>query len=422
LSGLAARSTLRVVPHLTFLVRASRSLVPALSLTLLLSWGSLYYAFAMLVQPLQVELRWSATSAMGAYSTALVVWGLCTVPVGRCIDRYGARWAMTLGSCLCGALFLALSRTQSIWVFYLVWAGLGASMALTLYEPAFAAIVQAWPGAYRRRIGVLTLAGGLASTVFWPLTHVLVAALGWRDTVLVYASVHLFICAPLHWFFLPASRPGRRPSPVVGAPASVTPRSATRLALRSPAFWLLALSFAAFGFVTSAMATHVVPMLESTGAAPATALAIAALIGPMQVAGRSTELLLAGRMSPLVVGAVTVALIPIALIALGVVIAFQAAAGAFVLLYAFAAIYGAGLGLLTIVRATAPVEIFGAVGYATISGALSGPSILARSAGPLAGTVLLAMQHPYDTVLLVLLFSAVGGAAAFLLAIRRGRP
>jgi Major Facilitator Superfamily len=419
LSGLAARSTLRVVSHLSFPVTPLRWLVPALSLTLLLSWGSLYYAFAMWVQPLQVELRWSATSAMGAYSTALVVWGLCTVPVGRFIDRYGARWAMTLGSCLCGVLFVALGRTQSIWVFYLVWAGLGASMALTLYEPAFAAIVQAWPGAYRRRIGVLTLAGGLASTVFWPLTHVLVEALGWRATVLVYASVHLFICAPLHWFVLPASRPGSRPRPVVGKPGSVAPRSATRLAMRSPAFWLLAFSFAAFGFVTSAMATHVVPMIESTGVAPATAIAIAALIGPMQVAGRSSELLLAGRMSPLAIGVVTVALIPIALIAL---IALWAAPGAFVLLYAFAAIYGAGLGLLTIVRATTPVEIFGAGGYATISGALSGPSILARGAGPLAGTALIALHHSYDTVLLVLLISALGGAAAFSLAIRRETP
>jgi MFS family permease len=419
LSSLAVRSTLLAVRHLSLPVTAPRLLVPALSLTLLLSWGSLYYAFAMLVQPLQVELRWSATSAMGAYSAALVVWGLCTVPVGRFIDRYGARWAMTLGSCLCGVLFLALSHTQSIWFFYLVWAGLGAGMALTLYEPAFAAVVQACPGAYRRRIGLLTLAGGLASTVFWPLTHVLVAALGWRDTVLVYASAHLFICAPLHWFVLQASRSGRRPTPVAGAPASLTPRSAARLAMRSPAFWLLAFSFAAFGFVTSAMATHVVPMLESTGVAPVMAIAIAALIGPMQVAGRSTELLLAGRLGPRTIGVVTVALIPVALIVLSVV---SAVPGVPILLYAFAAIYGAGLGLLTIMRATTPVEIFGAAGYATISGALSSPAVLARGAGPLAGTVLLAMHHPYDTVLLVLLIGALGGAAAYLLAIQRGTP
>jgi MFS family permease len=395
-------------------VSPSRLLVPALSSTLLLSWGSLYYAFAILVYPLQAELRWSAASAMGAYSTALVVWGLCTYPVGRFIDRCGARRVMTFGSCLCGVLFVALSRTQSLGDFYLVWAGLGAGMALTLYEPAFAALVEAWPGAYRRRMGVLTLAGGLASTAFWPLTHVLVAELGWRDTVLVYAAIHVFICAPLHWFALPALRPAKRPNAVAIMPSRVVPGSAVGRALQAPAFWLLAFSFSAFGFVTSAMATHVVPMLASTGATPATAIAIAALIGPMQVAGRSTDLLLAGRLSPLATGAVTVALIPIALIAL------WAAAGTFVLLYAFVVIYGVGLGLLTIVRATTPVEIFGEGGYATISGVLSGPSVLARAAGPLAGTYLLAMHHPYSTVLLVLLACALGGAATYLLAIRRG--
>lgn len=417
MSRTAAHPTLALVPQPTRPVRPSRPLVPALSLTLLLSWGSLYYAFAMLLPPLLADLHWSAASAMGAYSTALVVWGLCTYPAGRFIARFGGRCAMTLGSCLCGVLLVALSGTQSLWGFYLVWIGLGVGMALTLYEPAFAILVEAWPRAYRRRMSVLTLAGGLASTAFWPLTHVLVANIGWRAAVLVYASIHLFVCAPLHWFALPRSRPGGRPTPADGgAPASSMPRPSTRLALRSPAFWLMAFSFTAFGFVTSAMATHVIPMLESKGVAPLTAIAIAALIGPMQVAGRSTDLLLVGRLHPLAIGAVTVALIPVALAAL------WASPSAFNLLYVFAVLYGAGLGLLTIVRATAPAEIFGTAGYAAISGALSGPSVLARAAGPLAGTYLIAMNNPYDTVLLVLLVCSVGGAAAFLLGARGRAP
>ena len=401
----AERSTLPLVPASNRPVTPSRLLVPALSLTLLLSWGSLYYGFAVLLPALQAELHWSPAWAMGAYSTALVVWGLCAYPVGRLIDRHGGRWAMTLGSCLSGLLFAALSRTDSLWAFYLVWAGLGVCMALTLYEPAFAVLVDAWPQAYRRRLGVLTLAGGLASTAFWPLTQLLVDALGWRATVLVFASIHLCLCAPLHGLVLPASRQGRRPLPDPDAPA--------RADLRSGAFRLLAFSFTAFGFVTSAMAAHVLPMLASTGATPAAALAIAALIGPMQVAGRSADLLLTGRLHPFAVGVLTVALIPLALAAL------WAATSTSALLYAFAVFYGVGLGLLTLVRATTPLALFGAAGYATLSGALSGPSVLARGAGPLAGT-LIAMHHAYDTVLLVLLVCASGGAAAYLLVIRAG--
>ncbi len=399
----ADRSTLPLVPASNRPVTPSRLLVPALSLTLLLSWGSLYYGFAVLLPALQAELHWSPAWAMGAYSTALVVWGLCAYPVGRLIDRHGGRWAMTLGSCLSGLLFAALSRTDSLWAFYLVWAGLGVCMALTLYEPAFAVLVDAWPQAYRRRLGVLTLAGGLASTAFWPLTQLLVDALGWRGTLLVFAAIHLCICAPLHGLLVPAT----------ATPRSGAPRSAVRADLGGSAFRLLAFSFTAFGFVTSAMAVHVLPMLASTGATPAAALAIAALIGPMQVAGRSADLLLTGRLHPFAVGVLTVALIPLALAAL------WAATSTSALLYAFAVFYGVGLGLLTLVRATTPVELFGAAGYATLSGALSGPSVLARGAGPLAGT-LIAMHHPYDTVLLVLLVCASGGAAAYLLVIRRG--
>jgi Major Facilitator Superfamily len=398
-------------------VRPPRSLVAALSLTLLVSWGSLYYAFAILQRPLLEETRWSATGAMGAYSLALVVWGLFAYPAGRVVARYGGRFAMTTGSCLCGCLFVALSRTQSLLDFYLVWAGLGVGMALTLYEPAFAILVEAWPGAYRRRMGVLTLAGGLASTVFWPLTHVLAAEMGWRGAVLVFASLHLLVCAPVHWFILPPSRSGSGTPTAQGEPpASKMARAATRRAMTSPAFWLFALSFAAFGFVTSAMATHVIAMIQAQGATAVTAIAIASLIGPMQVAGRSADLLLVGRLRPSTVGAVTVALIPMALAVL------WAAPGVSSLLYVFALMYGAGLGLLTIVRATAPVETFGLAGYAAVSGALSGPSMLARAAGPLAGTSLIAAHSGYDAVLLVLLFCAVGGAAAFLLGVRRGRP
>jgi MFS family permease len=406
LSRQGAGRTLPLFPRPDCLVNPPRTLVPALSLTLLVSWGSLYYAFAVLVRPMQLELQWGATWTMGAYSTALVAWGLCAYPVGRIVQRYGGRAAMTLGSCLCGVLLALLSGTHSPWVFYLVWAGLGAGMALTLYDPAFAVLVDAYPGAYRRRLGVLTLVGGLASTAFWPLTHLLVSAFGWRDTVLVYAAMHLLVCAPLHWLVLPAPRPRNEPdSPAASGPA-------TRAAMQRPAFWLLAFAFAAFGFVTSAVATHVVPMLESTGAAPAMAIAIAALIGPMQVAGRSTDLLLAGRLHPLATGAVTVVLIPIALAALWTA-PFAAA-----LLYAFAALYGAGLGLLTIVRATTPVEVFGSASYATVSGALSAPSMLARAAGPLAGTYLFAVYHRYDAVLVVLIACAAGGAAAYLFVTR----
>lgn len=392
---------------------SSRALVPALSLTLLISWGSLYYAFALLAKPMQADLQADAALVMGAYSAGLVVWGLAAYPVGRLIDRIGGRCAMTLGSCLCGGLFAAWSFVHSPWALYLIWIGLGAGMALTLYEPAFAVLVAVDPKAYQRRMAILTLAGGLASTVFWPLTQLLADRLGWEGTVRAYAALHLLVCAPLHWFALPAGVPQSSAAAATEVGRAASAGEALRQALHSPNFWWLAISFLAFGFVNSAMATHMVPMLLSTGVGLAFAMAIAALIGPMQVVSRSANLLLAHRASPRTVGVFVVLLTPAALLLL------WAAPAAPILLYLFAAFYGAGLGQGTIVRAAAPLQVFGAAGYASISGALIAPERLARAAGPLAGTVLFAIHQRYDTVQAVLIASAGLGAACYLLVMSR---
>lgn len=419
--GPAADSTLRGRVTVPDTVQPTRLLLPSLCLTLLLSWGSLYYAFAMLAGPIQADMNWSAGGTMGGYSVALLTWGLCAYGVGRWVDGHGGHGAMTFGSCLCALLFLALSCTQSLWAFYLVWAGLGAGMALTLYEPAFAIVVQAWPDDYRRRMGLLTLAGGLASTIFWPLTFALEQRLGWRATAAVYALLHLVVCAPLHALALPTLLRGRRAA--VGQqtsrdPALENPTHAPFV--RRPAFWLLLLSFTALGFVTSAVSIHAIPMLVTAGTTTASALAIAALIGPMQVTGRFVELMLGPRLRPLVVGRITVALIPFALAALW--LALWADPGEPALMYTFALVYGVGLGLATIVRATSPAELFGAQGYAAVSGALSGPSVLARAAGPLAATLILSSLQSYKAVLLVLLAFALVGAAAYVLATRKAGP
>jgi predicted MFS family arabinose efflux permease len=245
------------------------------------------------------------------------------------------------------------------------------------------------------------------------LTQLLSGAFGWRATLLAYSAMHLLVCAPLHWFALPAAAPRPMATPAAAVAPAAPANAVLRQVMRTPDFWWLAVSFVAFGFVNSAMATHMVPMLESTGVGMVFAMTIAALIGPMQVAGRSTDLLLAGRVSSRTVGTITVVLTPAALLVL------WAAPALPVLLYAFAALYGAGLGLATLVRASAPLEVFGAAGYASVSGALHGPARLARAAGPLAGTLLFAVHQRYETVLAAMIACAVIGAASHLIAMSR---
>src|SRR5262249_35647974 len=132
-----------------------------------------------------------------------------------------------------------------------VWMLLGVAIAASLYDPAFATLGRIFGAAARRPITALTLAGGFASTVSWPTTHVLLEAVGWRGTYVVYAALLAFVAAPLHAFALPGSR--------AGLPArSDGERSAPVRVLR-PSGWpfvAVAAAFAAYAFVPSGLSAH----------------------------------------------------------------------------------------------------------------------------------------------------------------------
>lgn len=382
----------------------SRFLVPGLSLSLLISWGSLYYAFAVLADAMRLELGCDADTVAGAFSLALLVWGVSTYPVGVALHRWGGRVVMASGSLLAGLAFLGLSGAHSLWTFYALWAGLGLAMALTLYEPAFAVIVQSFPLDRRRRIGWLTIVGGLASTVFWPLSHYLDLQLGWRGTALCFAALHVLVCLPVH-LQLPravlaryAAGEGR----TVCADADALPPAQRR------AFAQLAACFTIYGFITAAMAVQVIPALQSRGLDAAKALGLAACIGPMQAIGRALDLALGHRMNARRVGLLTLSLMPLSLAALWMA---QWHPG---LCLVFVLAYGLSQGLMTVVRATAPLDLFGARQYARNSGVLGAPAVIARAAGPLGAAWLLAALGSHGSVLLVLLGISVMGTWLFL--------
>ena len=374
--------------------------IPALALTLVISWGSLYYAFALLVRPMQAELQASNQALMSAYSLGLLVWGLATGVVGALLPRIGGRVLMTAGSLLAGLMFLGLSRVDSVPATCVVWCGLGVAMAMTLYEPAFAIVVQASPEDRRRHITVLALAGGFASSVFWPLTAALVEHLGWRGAAGTLGLLQLLVCAPLHAALLPGRARGAATQAPTRSTASAEPAPRRVLAL-------LALAFSVNGFVTAALAMHVIPLLESRGAAPGTAVMLAACIGPMQVLGRALEFLSGGALNAKRLGQLALGLIPLALGALWL------AAWQPLLCGLFIAAYGAGLGLMTIVRATTPLALFGPERYAALSGALGTPALLARAAGPMGAAWLLASLPNTGSVMLLLAAAAALATAAF---------
>ncbi|SFD01783.1 Predicted arabinose efflux permease, MFS family [Massilia yuzhufengensis] len=351
----------------------------------------MYYAFAVLAPDIQRELHLSTEMAFAAFSWSLLVAGLASTPVGALVDRHGGRYVMAAGS-VASAIGLAwLSRSTSTASFFAAWTVIGLASSLSLYEAAFATINRKVAVGAGRAISTLTLFAGFASTIFWPLTFALDAHIGWRDTFLVYALLQVLVCLPLHLWL------GRdAPHQPVAAGA---PRDSHTLgeAIRHPIFWKLALAFAVNFFIFSALAVHLIPLLKTLGHSAATAVLLASLVGPMQVAGRIGERTLARDAAPQVVGRFVFATLPFGLLSLAL-LGTQAWAVAL-----FCALYGMSNGVLTIVRGTLPRVLFGVRHYGAITGAMAAPALVSKAAGPLIGAAVLS-RSAGPTLLPLVLF------------------
>jgi MFS family permease len=385
---------------------ASWQLLVALGITQIVSWGSIYYAFALLLEPLQRDLGAGKSEIAGAFSAALLASGLCATWIGGTIDRLGGRWVMTLGSAAAVVLLVALSQVQSLALLYLIWIGLGVAMAATLYEPAFVVIAQVYRANYRRALTVLTLFGGLASTVFWPVTTLLIEGFGWREAVLWLAAINLLVCVPLHFALLPRTSGATSAAP---QPKGGILRSKLWSDRR---FRALTLAFLAHYVVVSAIAGHLIAMLLARGLLPAAAAGIGALIGPMQVAGRVVEFGVSRWLTVGQMGRIAAIAMPMSLLAL------LWAGTSWVWLTVFAVLFGAGNGAMTVIRGALPVEMYGRDNYGAIAGALAAPGLLARAGGPIFAALLWSALGGYGPTTLVLIGVAAVGAAAFVYATR----
>lgn len=385
-------------------------IVYLLAFTQIVSWGSLYYAFAIVAADIQRELGWRTEIVFGAFSWSLLVAGLASTPAGVLIDRYGGRPVMGVGSLVAGAGMAGVGMAHSVAWYFTAWTAVGIGMAMVLYEAAFATINREFILNARKGISVLTLFGGLASTVFWPLTLKLSSMVGWRDTYLIYGLVHIALCAPVHALL----GKGMRRDAITGGVHAV--RNYTlHEAVRDPAFWKLALAFSANMFVFSALSVHLIPLLQRFGHSVGTAVLVSTLVGPMQVLGRIGEMAFARHIRPQNVGKLTFALLPSGLLALLFLGEQQVAVAAFCIFY------GVSNGVVTIVRGTVPQALFGRENYGAISGALAGPSLLAKAAGPLAAAAFVEANPSPGWLLGILLAVAVISLLCFLAAVK-ARP
>lgn len=340
----------------------------ALAVTQTVGYGVLYYAFSVFVAPMERELGWSRAETSAAFSLALLLSSLVAIPVGRHVDRYGARLLMTLGSVAGVVLVLLWSSVESLAAFYLIQAGIGLVMAAVFYEVAFT-VVAVW---FRRRrpqaMLVITMMAGFASTIFIPLTTYLIGALGWRDALRLLALILAVVTVPLHALVLRQhpSMLGLQPDGARETDKVNTNEVsvAARDAYRAPTFWWLSGAFALDRIALIVLAAHSVPLLLERGYSAGLVAAAAGSIGAMQVAGRFVFAPVAGRLS-------------LATLTVGV---FLGRAVAFLLLllvpgvagvWLFVILFGAANGATTLARAALVGELYGSAHYGSISGVMT---------------------------------------------------
>ena len=354
-----------------------RIVITALGIAQILAWGTSFYFPAVFAEPIVADTGWSLGYVVGGTSIGLMVAGLVSPQVGRLIDRHGGR-PVLLASSLLYALGLAgIGLAPALPVYLAAWAVLGLGMGTGLYDAVFAALGRMYGHGARGPITNLTLFGGFASTVCWPLSARLIELAGWRGACLIYAALHLCVSLPLQIAVV-----RRQPAPASPARADTSDAraDAPAVAHETRIVVLLALVQSIAAGIGSIVVVHLLIFLQARGVDFAAAVALGTLFGPAQVGARVVERVFGARYHPIWT-----------LIAAGALMAAGLALllGRSSLLALVILIYGAGYGITWIARGTLPLALFGPVRFPRLMGKLAFPSLIVQALAPSAGALLI---------------------------------
>lgn len=355
-------------------VRSRLLVTTTVGLAQILAWGSSYYLISVIAKPIGADTGWPLSWIVGGLSLSFLISGLVSPKVGRLIESHGGRPVLSVSAVLLSLGLLVLSMAPNIPVYFAAWAIIGVGMGAGLYDPAFSTLGRLYGEHARGAITQVTLFGGFASTICWPLSAFMVEQVGWRGACAAYAAINLLVTLPLYLFGLPSD--AHTASGKVAASSSGEGlRPDHRIV-----FLLLAAALTLASMIMTVIAIHLLSILQARGIALAAAVGLGALVGPSQVGARILETLFGRKVHPIwsmVVSTVLVA------VGLGMLVGAPSVVGAGIVLY------GAGSGIRSIARGTVPLALFGREGYAVLMGRLAMPTLVAQAASPFLGALLL---------------------------------
>ena len=390
--------------------RSRVAVITALGVTQIFAWGSSYYLLAVLAEPIAAETGWARAWIVGGVSLGLLTAGAISPWVGRAIAALGGRPVLAVSAGFLATGLLALAQARSLPVYVAAWLVIGLGMGAGLYDPAFATLGRLYGHGGRSAITTLTLFGGFASTICWPLSALLEAHLGWRGACMAYAGFQVFVALPAYFLVVP--REPRQSSPPPARPPSQALAATQGEAPRHGSLVLLAATVTLASVISTTLSVHLLSILQAKGYALTAAVALGALVGPSQVAARTIELLIARFHHPIWTKMASASLVAAGLAALWV--------GGQIIVLALV-LYGAGIGLESIARGTLPLAIFGPGRYPVVMGRIAMPSLVAQAAAPSIGAALLEAGG-VDGALLVFVAAAVCNvllASSLLLLLRK---
>ena len=352
-----------------------RIVIPALGITQILAWGSTFYLLGVLANPITRETGWPYDWVIGGVSVGLLVAGIVSPRVGRAIGRHGGRPVLAIGSlCLAGGLLL-LGGAANLALYLAAWVLIGAGMGAGLYDAAFSTLGTIYGKNARSAITWVTLFGGFASTVCWPLSALLVEQFGWRGACFAYAAIQLGVSLPTLFFSLPR----RAPSVATGEDNGARP-AIHLTAAELPAFAVLSVVLTLGSAILAIVGVHLLPLLQARGLELAAAVVLGTLVGPAQVGARLIEMLGGRHYHP-----IWTMVTSTVLVAVGTGMLFLGFGT-----YALAVVlYGAGNGIGTVARGALPLALFGSTRYPVLMGRLALPILVSMALSPLLGAIAL---------------------------------